>query len=179
MPDALEQLIARMERIEAKEACLSTLNEYLYYLDGEATKELLDLFAPHARLEIVDYPPGTGKNIQCQGRDQIRPIYESHHGIMARHHAANITVNVRHDGKTADLSAYFITAISYGLTGGIYEATLELVDGKWRFVWMRICSNWGWILPQEFPPFLSDSLGAGTLRQGRPVLYEAPRSTVD
>lgn len=179
MSDVLEDLLTRISRIEAKEACMSTLSEYLHYLDGEFTEDLLGLFTQDARLEIMNYPPGTGANLDCKGREEIRPVYESHHGILTRHHAANITVNIRPDGKTADLSAYFITAISFGFSGGLYEATLKHVDGKWLFLWMRICSNWGWVLPQEYPPFLADSLGAGALRQGRPVLYVVPQSCMD
>ena len=35
-------------------------------------------------------------------------------------------------------------------------------------------STWGWVVPQETPPFLAEHLGAGTLRGGRPVVYEPP-----
>jgi hypothetical protein len=174
MSDVLEELLARVTRIEAKEACISTFNEYLHYLDGEFVEDLVGLFVPEARLEIMDYPPSTGENVECNGREEIRPIYEDHRGIMTRHHSANVTVNVRPDGKTADMSAYFLTTLHYCVTGGLYEATLELRDGKWLFTWLRISSNWGWMVLQEYPPFLSESLGAGTLREGRPVLYKAP-----
>ena len=173
MSDMLEDLLSRVARIEAKEACISTFNEYLHYLDGEFVDDLVGLFSEDARLEIMDYPPSTGENVECNGRDEIRPIYEDHRGIMTRHHSANVTVNVRPDGRTADLSAYFLTSLNFCVTGGIYEATLEIVEGKWRFTWLRISSNWGWMVLQEHPPFLSESLGAGTLRKGRPVLYEA------
>jgi len=175
MSDVLEDLLARVARIEAKEAVMSTFNQYLHYLDGEFVEDLIALFAPDARLEIMEYPPGTGENVECNGRDEILPIYAEHRGIMSRHHSANVTVNIRPDGKTADLSAYFMTAIHFGGTGGIYEATLEVKDGKWLFTWLRISSNWGWIVLQENPPFLDTSLGAGTLRGGRPVLYEPPK----
>lgn len=174
MSDVLEELLARVARIEAKEACISTFNEYLHYLDGEFVEDLLGLFTEDGRLEIIDYPPGTGVNVECNGREEIRPIYEDHRGIMTRHHSANIAVNVRPDGKTADMSAYFMTAVNYGVTGGIYEAIFELVDGKWLFTRLRISSNWGWMVLQEYPPFLAKSLGAGTLRDGRPVLYKTP-----
>jgi hypothetical protein len=174
MSDVLEDLLARVTRIEAKEACLSTFNEYLHYLDGELVEDLVGLFTGDAHLEIMNYPPGTGENLDCRGREEIRPIYEDHRGIMTRHHSANVTVNVRPDGETADMSAYFLTAVHYGVTGGLYEATLELTDGKWLFTWLRISSNWGWMVLQEYPPFLAESLSAGTLREGRPVLYEAP-----
>ncbi len=174
MASEQEELRIRIERLEAREACISTLNEYLYYLDGERTEELLRLFTPDALLEVMNYPPGTGEDVVCRGREEIRPVFVGHHGIMTRHHASNITVQVQADGRTAELSAYFLTAIQYGLSGGLYEATLTHADGKWLFTRLRICSNWGWIIPQEVPPFLADPLDARTLRGGRPVVYEPP-----
>jgi len=171
MSQELEELRARIARLEAKEACISMFNEYLYYLDGEFTEDLLGLFAPDAQLEVMNYPPGSGENLYLHGHEAIRPLYEEHHGILTRHHSANMTVNVQPDCTTAELSAYFITAINYGITGGLYEARLDRVDRKWLFAWLRISSNWGWVLPQGFPPFLSDSLAAGSLRRGRPVMY--------
>lgn len=176
MTEELKELRARVARLEAKEACISTFNEYLHYLDGEFPEDLVKLFTPDARLEVMNYPPGTGENLEYRGPEEIFPIYEEHKGIMTRHHSSNITVNVQPDGRTADLSAYFITAINFGITGGIYEATLELNDGKWMFTWLRISSTWGWVVLQEHPPFLSDPLGAGTLREGRPVLYSLPEA---
>ncbi len=174
MTDELQELRARVDRLEAKEACISTFNEYLHYLDGELPEDLVRLFTPDGRLEIMNYPPGSGENLEYCGREAIFPVYEEHKGIMTRHHSSNITVNVQPDGKSADLSAYFITAINYGITGGIYEATLELNNGKWLFTWLRISSTWGWMVLQEYPPLLADPLGAGTLREGRPVLYNPP-----
>ncbi len=180
MSDVLEDLLARVVRLEAKEACISTFNEYLHYLDGEFVDDLIGLFIEDALLEVMDYPPGTGKNLECKGHEEIRPVYEEHLGVMSRHHSANVTVNVRPGGKAADVSAFFLTAFHVGamggLAGGIYEATLEFVDGKWLFTWLRISSNWGWIVFQDSPPLLDEPLGAGTLREGRPVLYEPPKS---
>jgi len=174
MSNELEMLRARLDRLEAKEACLSTFNEYLHYLDGEFTEDLISLFASDARLDVMNYPPGSGVDLAFQGREEIRAIYADHLGSLSRHHTENVTVNVRPGGKTADVSAYFLTAINFGITGGLYEATLALVEGKWRFSWLRVSSNWGWIIPQEFPPFLGDALSAGARGKGRPVLYEFP-----
>jgi len=95
---------------------------------------------------------------------------------MSRHHAANVTINLHPDGETADLSAYFITAINFGMTGGLYEATLKLSNGKWLFTWLWNCSNWAWIIPQEYPPILTHPLGGGSSRKGRPVICELPKS---
>ena len=52
MSDVLEDLLARVARIEAREAIVSTFNQYLHYLDGEFVEDLIALFAPDARLEI-------------------------------------------------------------------------------------------------------------------------------
>jgi len=172
MTEELQNLQARIARIEAKEACLATFHEYLHYLDGEMVDDLVDLFAPDAQVEAMNYPPGTGKDRICRDHEEIRPLYAEHKGILSRHHAANVTINVSLEEMVADLSAYFITAVNYGFSGGIYEATFRPVDGKWRFTWLRIASDWGWIIPQDYPPFLADSLGARALREGRPVPYE-------
>lgn len=174
MPDELAALRARITRLEARDACVSTFNEYLHYLDGEFTDELLGVFAEDAQLEVVNYPPGSHRNLDLRGHQEIRPLYAEHHGIMSRHHSANVAVNVSPDARSAELSAYFLTAIHYGLTGGLYEARLEPRAGRWRLCWMRISSTWGWVVPQENPPFLAEPLGAGTLRGGRPVVYEPP-----
>ena len=172
MTEELLALQSRIARLEAKEACLSTFNEYLHYLDGEMIDALMALFAPGAKVEAMNYPPGTGEDRICRGHEEILPLYAEHKGIMSRHHAANITINVNLDDMTADLSAYLLTAINYGLTGGIYEAAFKQLDGKWRITWLRIASDWGWIIPQEYPPFLADTLGARALRKGKPVAYE-------
>ncbi len=172
MSDELAELRTRIARLEAKEACISTFNGYLHYLDGEFVDDVLSAFAPDAQLELMNYPPSSGNNQTFNGHEEIRPIYDEHRGIRTRHHSANITVNVHPDCKTADLSAYFMTALNYGLTGGIYEGTLKLIDGKWLLTWLRISSTWGWMVIQEFPPFLDDAFGAGTMREGRPVIYE-------
>jgi hypothetical protein len=175
MSDEIAELRARIARLEARDACRSSFNEYLHYLDGGFTEELLEVFAADARLEVMNFPPGSGKDLEFCGRDEIRPLYADHEGIMSRHHSANVSVVVNEGATRADLSAYFLTALNYGLTGGVYEATLEPRDGKWRLTWMRISSSWGWVVPQENPPFLADHLGAGTLRGGRPVTHAPPR----
>jgi hypothetical protein len=75
MPDMLEDLLARVARIEAKEAIISTFNEYLHYLDAAFVDDLLGLFATDAALELMNYPPGTGSNVFCNGHEEIRPVY--------------------------------------------------------------------------------------------------------
>jgi ketosteroid isomerase-like protein len=162
-------LRARVERLEAREACISTFNEYLHHLDGDRLEELLQVFAPDAELNVMNFPPGSGKNLHFKGRDEIRPLYEAHHAGIGRHHSANITVNV--EGDEAELSAYFITSGAYAFGGGLYQLELRAYPGKWLIQRMYICSTWGWRIPHDEPPYLAEHLGAGALRGGRPVVY--------
>lgn len=165
----LTALTARVARLEAKEACVSTFNEYLHHLDGDRLEELLQVFTPDAELVVVNFPPGSGKDLVFQGREGMRELYGAHHGGIGRHHSANVTVNV--EGDEAELSAYFITSGAYGFGGGLYQASLKPHGAKWLIARMRIVSTWGWRIPQDEPPYLADGQGTGALREGRPVVY--------
>ena len=172
MSKEIEELKARLDRLEAKEACLSRFNEYLYYMDSERLIEVLNVFAPDAELELVNFPPGSGQNIKIHGRAEIEPLYTSMTGITHRHHTTNVSVNVNKDCASADLSAYLFTVVTHILTGGIYEAKFKNIKGDWFISHMRITSTWGWTVPGDMPPFLDEAFGSGTLREGRPVKYE-------
>jgi hypothetical protein len=169
MANELATLQARVARLEAAEACRSAFNEYLYYLDGGLVEDLLGVFDADAQLEVMNFPPGSGQDLTYSGRDEMRTLYAAFAGEGTRHHAANVSLSVAEDASRVDLSAYFLTAIPFGLTGGIYEASLAPVDGRWRITSLRIASTWGWSIPQEAPPFLAEPLAAGTLRGGRPA----------
>jgi hypothetical protein len=171
------ELRSRIARLEAREACVSSFNEYLHHLDAVYTDELLAVFAADAHLDVVNFPPGSGRNLAFDGRDAIRKLYEKVPAGISRHHSANVTVAVRPDAQEAELSAYFITSSAYGFGGGLYQGTLAPADGRWCFTRLRIVSTWGWVLPQETPPYLSEHLGLGALRDGRPVVYRPPGSS--
>jgi hypothetical protein len=176
MSDELAELRDRITRLEAKEACISTFNEYLYFMDGEYLDDLINVFAEDAELQVMNYPMGSGENSTYNGRKEIRPLYaafhNSHSNIKTRHHSANVTVNVHPGSLTADFSTYFITATAYDLNGGIYEGSLKQIEGKWFISYLRISITWGWLVPHEDQPFLDNAFGEGTLRKGRPVPYE-------
>ena len=171
----IDEIEARLARLEAKEACISTFNEYLYYVDGEKFDDIFTtVFSDDAVVELQNFPPGTGVNTKLEGHEQIRPIYDAQKGISHRHHTVNISVNVSSDSYSAEISAYLFTVLNYMLTGGIYEASLEYIDNQWYITNLRISSTWGWTVPDEKDPFLDEAFGAGTLRDGRPVIYEEP-----
>ena len=169
MSDEIKELKARLDRLEAKEACLSKFNEYLYYTDGEKYDDLFTVLAPDAVVELIF--PEAEEIMTLEGHEQIRPVYERQAGIIHRHHTMNLTVNVSPDSKSAELSAYLFTVLKHILTGGIYEATLQNIDGQWYITRLRISSTWGWAVPSDLDPILDAAFGAGTKRDGRPVLY--------
>lgn len=172
MSNEISELKARLARLEAKEACVSRFNEYLYSVDGERPDEVLKIFAPDAELELMNFPPGAGQNMKFHGRAEIEPIFASMVGIIHRHHTANVSVNVNRDCASADLSAYLFTVVKHLLTGGMYEAKFKQTGGEWFISYMRITSTWGWTTPTDVPAFLDEAFGAGTMREGRPVKYE-------
>jgi hypothetical protein len=170
--DELANLRARVERIEAVEACRGRFNAYLYYLDGGHLDDLLGLFADDARLELQNFPPGTGGNLHYTGPDEIRGLYAAFVGEGARHHSANVSVVPSEALDQVEMTAYFQTAIEYTLTGGIYELQLQPRNATWQISRMRISSTWGWAVPHSDPPFLKEPFGAGTLRDGRPPSFD-------
>jgi hypothetical protein len=165
--DDMPDLRRRIERIEAVEACRDRFNSYLYSLDAGHLEELLDLFADEARLELKNFPPGTGGELVYSGPDEIRGLYTSFVGEGARHHSANVSVAPSDDLGRVEMTAYFHTSLEYALTGGIYELQLQPRSGEWQVTRMGISSTWGWGVPHTDPPFLKEPFGAGTLRDGR------------
>ena len=77
------------------------------------------IFVKFFSRRVINYPSGAGKDNICRDHEEIRPLYDAHKGIMSRHHAANVTIYVCLDEMVADPGAYFITAINFGLSGGI------------------------------------------------------------
>ena len=148
MSDEIKELRARLDRLEAKEACLSKFNEYLYYTDGEKYDDLFTVLAPDAVVEII--MPGSDENLILKGEEQIRPVYENQAGRVHRHHTMNLSLNVSPDSKSAELTAYLFTVLKHILTGGIYEATLKNIDGQWYITKLRINNTWGWAVPDRY-----------------------------
>ena len=147
---------ARLARLEAKEAVLSTFNEYLYYLDVGYPAELVnEVFTADAVLEVINFPPGSMKDLRFNGRADIKPLYDDHTraapAVQGGHHASNIAVNVAPDLTSAQLSAYFMTSVNDAgwLQGGQYQGEAVPDGDKWRFRHYRIISGWGWRVDRD------------------------------
>ena len=171
MPSEPDELRRRLDRLEAREACVSTFNEYLHYLDADYVDDLQHVFAPDAQLNVIDYPPGSGKDLHFKGWAEIRPLYAAHESGIGRHHSANVTVNPAPDAQSAELSAYFITSGPFNFGGGLYQIDLRSGPERWLFQHVNIISTWGWTVPTDAQPYLAKALGQGALRGGRPVRY--------
>lgn len=176
MSDELEALKHRIARLEAKEAVLSTLNQYLYSLDTGFGDDILDCYADDAILDVPNFPGAGGDDLHFEGRKQIAPLYapygDREPSINGGHHTANIAINVAKDLKTAEVSAYFMTSTPNGVQGGRYEGVMiNDSDGKWRWQRLVITSAWGWTATEyetvsqpvglDYSPF-----------KGKPVAYE-------
>ena len=144
----LDELRARVARLEAKEEVLSTFNQYLYGLDTGFGEDVLDTFAEDAILDVPNFPGAGGDDLHFEGRDDIAPLYAGYSRPEPRvgggHHTSNIAVNVRPDLTRADVSSYFMSSGSSGVQGGRYEGVMRLdADGKWRWETLTITSSWG------------------------------------
>ena len=149
MSDELQTLKVRVARLEAKEAVLSAFNRYLYSLDTGFGDEIVDCYTDDAILDVPNFPGAGGQDLHFEGRAEIEPLYEPYgkgpKGIRGGHHSANLAINVAHDLRTADVTAYFMTSTPNGVQGGRYEGTMRhCPDGRWRWHRLAIISAWGW-----------------------------------
>ena len=162
--DAAER---RLARLDAKEAVIRTLNNYLYCLDVGYPDELVRLvFTTDAVLEVLNFPPGTMQDHMLTGPAEILPLYADHTraapAIQGGHHASNVAVDVAPDVSRAQLSAYFMTSggTAGSLQGGQYQGEAVPDGDGWRFRRFRILSGWGWRVPRDSVRAITESLPA-------------------
>lgn len=172
-------LRATVARLEAKEEVVALFNCYLHGLDLDRADDVVACFASDAILHVINFPPGSGTDLHLRGPDEIRPLYARHAGalepsIKGGHHAANRGVEVSADAKSAQLSAYFLTAAGTGgwIQGGMYQMRAERRPQGWRVAEMNIISGWGWRVGDPQP--ITDSVPAAKAwRDGRPATWSA------
>jgi hypothetical protein len=175
MSTEIEILTARIARLEAKEAVLSTLNKYVYHMDTGFGDEILDCYTEDAVLDVPNFPGADGNDLHFEGRAEIAPLYapygEREPSIGSGHHTANIAVNVDPASDRAEVSAYFMTGTKNGVQGGRYEGFMRKEsDGQWRWEKLAITSSWGWTATQY--ETVSESVGLQhSPFGGHPVAY--------
>ena len=143
----IAQLEAEVARLRAREGVTAALNRYVYALDTAFGDTILDCYAEDAVLDVLNFPPD-GVDMHFEGRDAMRPLYETYGSrpslIAGGHTCSNIAIHVDDGARTASLTAYFTTTSNRGVQGGRYEGTLRLEDdGHWRFATLAIISAWG------------------------------------
>jgi len=148
-PEELQELRERIARLEAKEAVLSTFNQYLYSMDsGLGHDQILAVFCEDAILDVPNFPGAGGDDLHFEGRDDIAPLYANYSArgprIGGGHHTSNLAVNVHQDLAKADVTAYFMTSGAGGVQGGRYEGVMRN-EGEQNWCWetFTITSAWG------------------------------------
>ena len=171
----LDALRASVARFEAKDGVQALFHRYLYALDLDRADEVLACFAPDAVLNVLNFPPGSGKDLHLNGPEQIRPLYSRHAGaeepsIKGGHHSANVSVAVSDDAASGELSAYFMTSVgTHGwIQGGMYQLRARSSDEGWLVTEMNIISGWGWATSE--PRAITEPVAASRAwREGRPA----------
>jgi hypothetical protein len=171
----LASLRSRIARLEARDDIEALFHRYLYSLDLDRAEEVLSCFADDAVLNVLNFPPGSGKDLRLVGPEGIRPLYDRHAGgsepmIKGGHHAANVSVQVSADAATGDLSAYFLTAVGVRgfVQGGMYQVRAERRPEGWRVIEMNIISGWGWSV-ENVKPVTEPVAASRAWREGRPA----------
>ena len=171
----VEGLRASVARLEAKDAVQALFHRYLYALDLDRADEVVACFAPDGMLNVVNFPPGSGKDLHLIGPEKIRPLYDRHASaeepsIKGGHHSANVSVGVSDDASSGELSAYFMTSVGTlgWIQGGMYQLRAQIIDGRWLVSEMNIISGWGWATSD--PRAITQPVAASRAwREGRPA----------
>lgn len=135
----------RLERLEARLAASEHLASYAHCLDLGLLDGVASHFAPDAHLDVVNFPPGTGRDHAFDGREAITAFYSDYVAPPSRvrggHHVTNVVTEVAPGGEI-EFSAYFLTSnvrISWA-QGGQYRGRLVTEDGAWRFGRLAVIS---------------------------------------
>lgn len=130
--ERVEQLEARLRRMEDMEAVRRLLGIYCSALDARDGRTMETLFALDARLAVPTW------NLDFQGREAIMRFYEDYFQMEwkdPRHYCANIVIEPEGSGYKS--FAYFHETASRGTESVIGWGTLEDVltyeDNAWKF----------------------------------------------
>jgi SnoaL-like domain len=145
----MEQLAARIGRLEATESLRQALNDYFYLIDGGRIDELLDVYTENVTWSATNVPFGYGETLSVQGRAQVRSIVESLGYGGFRHHGLNVDIQVDDAGESATTVAYMLivsrsaeVADAAVLLGGLYEGEWVRDADRWRIASWRVDNQW-------------------------------------
>jgi hypothetical protein len=174
-PSTIEELVARISRLEAGNHVQRALNDHFYLLDSGRTDDMLDVFTDDVSWSASNIPFGSGRTLKLQGRSQVRPVVESLGYGGFRHHGMNIDIEVDGTAESATTASYMLVvsrsteaAGAVMLLGGLYEGTWVRDADRWRIATWHISNQWmvDGVASEKF----FDGLREGTHWDGRPRL---------
>lgn len=140
----LEQLAARLRRLEDLEAVRATWLDYCNRLDQEDFDALADVFTADARLEVAGLSPAVDGTYR--GRDPIArdfyartgtPTDGTPAGAMTGHLSTNMQIEL--DGDEATTLAYFFEIVDDDLVLiGTYRHRMLREADRWRIAVLHI-----------------------------------------
>jgi hypothetical protein len=145
----LEELEARVRKLEDVEEIKKLMWNYTYWLDYGEFDKVMDCFVDDARMDIRtrgERAEGEAAlNFSCEGKEAIREFYSLvvHHKdrFSASHLILNPVVTVEGDKATGIFYLLEPTAIVRAMWGhGRYDMHYARVGGKWKissfgFLW--------------------------------------------
>ncbi|MFC1895962.1 nuclear transport factor 2 family protein [Thermodesulfobacteriota bacterium] len=146
----IEELEARVERLEAIAGVERTLRDYAVLVDCGRWNEVTGLFTEDANLEVSGYGglDGVDYDVTKSGRTTIRDYYAGNYrGVKGPPRTKHniIAGPIEIEGNEAVAVAYLLDippATPGNPGGGIYELRMRRqADGRWRFATMRIVST--------------------------------------
>ena len=145
---SLEELTARIEKLEAIEEIRKVIRDYAFLHDQGRHTEMLELFEEDCIVEISGFGPQLETTLH--GHEEIFKLYGGERdadspSISFKHVITGSKIDV--DGDEAVVVSYLmVTTFSAGtgdtMQDGVYQERLRKgSDGKWRFCHKRIAGT--------------------------------------
>src|SRR5262249_6930249 len=107
----IEELAARVSRLEAAQAVRQAHNDYFYLIDSGKIDDLLNVFTDDAAWSSSNIPFGPEPNLKLKGRSQIRLVFDSLGSDGFRHHGTNVDIQVDETAESAASAAYMLVVV--------------------------------------------------------------------
>jgi ketosteroid isomerase-like protein len=144
----LEELVARVEKLEAVEEVRKVIRDYAFLHDQGRHTEMLELFEEDCIVEISGFGPQLEKTLN--GHAEIFELYggdrdQDTSSISFKHVITGSKIDVEGD-EAVVVSYLMVTTFSDGtgrtMQDGLYQERLRRgSDGQWRFCHKRIAGT--------------------------------------
>jgi ketosteroid isomerase-like protein len=138
-----DDLLARVEALEAERDILATLYRYAHTIDVGDADGWADCFTEDGVFDVTSHVDGYAP-YKVEGRENLRDFIEHHTRPPALWHKHMIVEPIFHiDGDTATGDTYFLVLMDHGdepvvrVFGRYLDTLRREADGVWRFVERR------------------------------------------